>query len=178
METTPHDALHLVLTPAGVETQCAAFWHQFRSPGQVLSALVALQSLFTLAPPGERIAPPYREIQDIVTRHAEIARARLLLESETRLLHALESRDVAEVTRIHGALSRNGFWQAAASAVNRQSPVDARAANAWMTDWCDSARARAESASGYPDALDLRAAGVSAEEYAAMRELCHCLQTA
>jgi len=162
--------------PQEVETLCAGLWQQFRSPGQILSALVSMQSLLALAPPAHRESEPYRNIQAVITRHSETARAQLLAECESRLLAALVHRDTGEITRVHGALSRNGFWQAASAAARRQENSDFAGQTAWLADWCHSARTRAEAASGYPDALDFRAAGVVAEEYAAMQELLRCLQ--
>ncbi|MDP2852060.1 MAG: hypothetical protein Q8O23_01510, partial [Gallionella sp.] len=90
-------AFSLELTPPEVEAHCAALWQQFRSPGQVLAALVAMQSLFALAPAGNRENAPYREIQAIVARHAENARGELLRESERRLLAALQHRETREI---------------------------------------------------------------------------------
>lgn len=171
MESLQPEAFRLALAPAAVEALCAGLWQQFRGPGQILSALVALQSLLALAPPGDRESASYRDIQAAIARHAETARVQLLAECESRLLLALERRDTTEITRVHGALSRNGFWQAAAAARNRENSD-----LAWLAQWCKSARAKAEAASGYPDALDFRAAGIAAEEYAAMQELLRCLQ--
>ena len=172
MESPPSEVFRLALTPQAVEALCASLWQQFRGPGQILSALVAIQSLLALAPPGDRETEPYRNIQALIARHAETARAQLLAECESRLLLALERRDTAEITRVHGSLSRNGFWQAAAAARGRENSD-----LAWLAQWCNSARAKAEAASGYPDALDFRAAGLVAEEYAAMQELLRCLRT-
>lgn len=171
MESPQAEVFRLALTPQAVEALCAGLWQQFRGPGQIISALVALQSLLALAPPGDRESTSYRDIQAAIARHAETARVQLLAECESRLLLALERRDTTEITRVHGSLSRNGFWQAAAPARGRENGD-----LAWLAQWCKNARARAEAASGYPDALDFRAAGINAEEYAAMQELLRCLQ--
>lgn len=171
------DSFSLSLTPAEMEAQCAALTQQFRSPAQVLSALVALQSLFASAPPGQRENAPYREIQAVISRHAEIVRAQLLAECRARLLAALQRRDTLEVTRVHGALSRNGFWQAGAEAASARGNTDLQGDLAWLKEWCASARARAEAASPYPDALDFRAAGIAVEEYTAMDELLRCVRS-
>lgn len=174
---SPNLAFSLELTPQEVEAHCAALWQQFRSPGQVLAALVAMQSLFALAPAGKRENAPYREIQAIVARHAEKARSELLKESERRLLAALQHKETREITRIHAGLSRNGFWQAASAAGGGRDGADLAGDIAWLAQWHQSARTRAEAASGYPDALDFRAAGIDAAEYAAMDELLRCLQS-
>lgn len=171
------ESFSLSLTPVDMEAQCAALAQQFRSPAQVLSALVALQSLFASAPPGQRENAPYREIQAVISDHAERARAQLLAECQSRLQAALQRRDTPEVTRVHGALSRNGFWQAAAEAARRRGNADLQGDLAWLNEWCAAARSRAEAASPYPDALDFRAAGIAPEEFAAMDELLRCARS-
>jgi hypothetical protein len=170
-------AFSLELTPQEVETRCAALWQQFRSPGQVLAALVAMQSLFALAPAGKREKAPYPDIQAILARHAEHARSALIGESAQRLQGALQHRETREIGRIHAGLSRNGFWQAAAAASLGRNGAELAGDNVWLAQWCQSARTRAEAASGYPDALDFRAAGIDAEEYTALQELLHCMRS-
>lgn len=177
MNSKSPQSFRLELTPQEVEARCTALWQQFRSPGRVLSALVSMQSLFALAPAGTRENAPYREIQAIVARHAEEARNALIGESGQRLQAALQHRETREITRIHADLSRNGFWQAASAANPGRGGAEAMGNIAWLTQWCQSARDRAEAASGYPDALDFRAAGIDAAEYAAMNELLRCLQS-
>ena len=177
MDSMSPQAFSLELTPQEVEARSAALWHQFRSPGRILAALVAMQSLFALAPAGNRENAPYREIQAIVARHAEKARSELLTESERRLLAALQHRETREITRIHADLSRNGFWQAATAAGGGRDAAELAGDIAWLAQWCQSARTRAEAASGYPDALDFRAAGIDAAEYTALQELLHCMRS-
>lgn len=164
----------LQLGPQEIETRCADLWHQFRSPSQVLAALVAMQSLFALAPAGHRENAAYREIQAALAHHAEHARAQLIRKNGGRLLDAMKFRDTREITRIHAELSRNGFWQAASEAGDGRAGAERAVDIAWLETWCQDARCRAEAASGFPDALDFRTAGIDAGEYAAMQELLHC----
>ncbi|WP_173062644.1 hypothetical protein [Sulfurimicrobium lacus] len=177
MDSTSPQAFSLELTPPEVEARCTALWQQFRSPGRVVTALVAMQSLFALAPAGARENAPYREIQAILARHADDARHLLLGESVQRVLNALQQRETREVGRIHADLSRNGFWQVASAAGHGRDGPELAGDVAWLAQWCQDARARAEAAGGYPDALDFRAAGIDAEEYTAMDELLRCLRS-
>ena len=177
MDSTPPQAFSLELTPPEVEARCAALWQQFRSPGRVVTALVAMQSLFALAPAGARENAPYREIQAILARHAEDARNQLIAESVRRLQAALQHRETREIGRVHADLSRNGFWQAASAAGLGREGTGLAEDIAWLAQWCQGARARAEAASGYPDALDFRAARIDVEEYTAMDELLRCMRS-
>ncbi|MEN6587126.1 MAG: hypothetical protein ABFE02_13895 [Sulfuricella sp.] len=177
MDSSSPQSFSLELTPPEVEARCAALWQQFRSPGRVVTALVAMQSLFALAPAGTQETAPYREIHAIMARHAEHARNQLIAESVQRLQAALQHRETREIGRIHADLSRNGFWQAASAAGHGSDGAELVGDIAWLAQWCQGARARAEAASGYPDALDFRAAGIDAEEYTAMDELLRCMRS-
>jgi hypothetical protein len=95
-----------------------------------------------------------------------------------RLLDALGEQDLGGIQGVHAALSRNGFHQTVLAAIRQLSGEQLRATAAWVADWQGDARTRAEAASPYPDALDLRAAGISPARFAAMSELNMYLQEA
>jgi len=94
------------------------------------------------------------------------------------LAPALAEQSLCDIQRVHNALSRNGFHQIVLSAIHHLSDTALYAAAAWAREWCRDAKARAEAASGFPDALDLRGAGITAGLYAAMTELNIYLQEA
>lgn len=169
------DVLVFMVSPRAVEERCQALWRDFKSPSQILAALVAMENLLALAPPGDREGPAYRCIRSAIARHAEVARGELLGECEGRLAAALLHREMREITRVHGILSRKSFWQAGASASRRLEYASQLDALSWLEGWVESSRAKA--ASGYPDSLNFRAAGIDVAEFAAMEELLHCLRS-
>ncbi|MDP2828288.1 MAG: hypothetical protein Q8O37_06750 [Sulfuricellaceae bacterium] len=171
--TTPPDTLSLTLTTTQLDELAARFSDQFRNPAQVMSALVALQSLLALAPPGDQTHPAYRAMQEALNRRAEAARAALLQESIEHLLAALRSRDASAIARIHGSLSRNGFWQIATAAGKWLQANDTAGELDWLNSWVDAAKISA--ASPYPDTYDFTSSGIDPKTFAAMTELQRCL---
>lgn len=167
------NAFTLTLTPDQLDELAAHFPNQFRNPAQVMSALVALQSLLALAPPGDQTQPAYRAMQDALNQRAETARAMLLQESIEHLLAAIRSRDARAIARVHGALSRNGFWQIATAAGQQLLASDSAGEMAWIKDWVDAAKTAA--ASPYPDTYDFTSSGIDPKSFAAMTELQRCL---
>lgn len=167
------NAFTLTLTPVQVDELAARLPDQFRNPAQVMSALVALQSLLALAPPGDQIHPAYRAMQDALNLRAETARTALLQESVERLLTALRTRDASAIARIHGTLSRNGFWQTATAAGKSLQTNDTTGELGWINTWVDAAKIAA--ASPYPDTYDFISSGIDPKTFAAMTEFQRCL---
>ncbi len=162
----------LLLTPETVEALCRETIKQARNASHALAALVSLQSLISAtARPSDRHTGSYEAVKAVVDTHAVEMRARILAENAEALAQAIRLRNLAEVARSHAALSRNGFWQAAQQAIRRFGPDELDIAAAWANGWCRDAKASAQAASGFPEALDFRKAGVSATEYAAMSEV-------
>jgi hypothetical protein len=164
--------ISLLLTPVTAETQCLETIKQARNASHALAALIALQSfILATAHPSDRFTPAYDAIKAVVEKHAAGIRIQILAEHSEALAEAIRQRSPQEVARIHAALSRNGFWQAAQQAMQQLGADELAAAAAWASDWCLTAKNSAEAASGYPDALDFSKAGIAATEYAAMTEI-------
>ncbi|MDP3483798.1 MAG: hypothetical protein Q8S05_10875, partial [Sulfuricella sp.] len=156
------------------ETQCLEAIKQARNSSHALAALIALQSFISAtARPADRHTPAYEAVKGAVEKHAAEIRMRILAEHAQALAEAIRQRNRPEIARIHAALSRNGFWQAAQQAIGQFRPDNLAASAAWAKDWCSEARTQAQAASGYPDALDFGKAGIAATEYAAMTEISH-----
>ncbi len=169
-----HDEIALLLTPDTAEIQCQETIKQARNAGHALAALIALQSFISAtAHPSDRFTPAYEAVKAVVEKHATEIRIRILAEHAEALAEAIRQRNRPEIARIHAALSRNGFWQAAQQAISQFRPDDLAASATWAKDWCSEARTQAQAASGYPDALDFGKAGIAATEYAAMTEISH-----
>lgn len=162
----------LLLAPDNVEAQCLEAIKQARNPSHALAALIALQSFISAtANPSDRFTPAYEGVKAVVEKHAAEIRMQILAEHAEALAEAIRQRNRPEIARIHAALSRNGFWQAAQQAMRQFGVDDLAAAAAWAKDWCLGAKASAQAASGFPEALDFRKAGISATEYAAMTDV-------
>lgn len=168
----PADEITLLLAPGNVEAQCLEAIRQSRNASHALAALIALQSVISAtAHPSDRHTPAYDAVKAVVEKHAAEIRKQILAEHADALTGAIRQRNCPEIARIHSALSRNGFWQAAQHALQQFDQGELDAAAAWARDWCGNAKSRAQAASGFPEALDFRKAGISPAEYAAMTEV-------
>jgi hypothetical protein len=173
------EKLSLRLSPEQVDNQCKILLSQTRLSGQALAALTALQTFITTsADPGEKIGIAYQDIKAILDRHITVAREQVMEDNLNRLLLALDEQNLSEIQGAHAALSRNGFHQTVLSAIQRMPDARLHPAAHWVAEWHRDAKARAEAASPYPDALDLRAAGISPARFSAMSELNTYLQEA
>lgn len=171
--------LTLLLSPDQADAHFRTLAVQIRHSGQALAALTALQSFIAAtASMDEQSHSAYRDIKGILEQHIAIARKRVMEDNLASLLGALGEQNLDGIQNVHASLSRNGFHQTVLAAIRHLPDTALLAAAAWAADWCRDARARAEAASGYPDALDLRGAGISPARFAAMSELNTYLQEA
>lgn len=167
-----HHEIFLLLTPDVAEAQCLEATKQARNSSHALAALIALQAFVSAtARPTDRHTPAYEAVKAVIDKHAVATRVNILAENAHGLAVAIKQQNRPEIARIHAALSRNGFWQAAQQAIGQFEPNDLAAAATWAKDWCSVAKKQAQAASGYPDALDFSKAGIAATEYAAMAEI-------
>lgn len=170
-------AFSLRLDAAGIEQYCRQLLSQTRQSAQALAALTALQTFLDAHADGDaKAGAAFRDIKAILERHAVTARNQVMKENLDILLMALGTQDLCGVQQVHGALSRNGFHQTALAALNLLTHQELATAAAWALAWRNDAKARAEAASGFPDALDLKGAGIAPERYAALNELNMYLQ--
>ncbi len=173
------EKLVLRLSAPQTEAYCQAVLERTRQPGQALAALTAVQAFIAeTADPGEQSRAVYRDLKSILDNHVAAARARVMEENLALLLPALAERDLCGILRVHAALSRNGFHQTVLASLQRLSETALQDTAGWVTEWRRDAKARAEAASGYPDALDLRGAGIAPGLYTAMSEMDAYLQDA
>ncbi|MGE5027778.1 MAG: hypothetical protein ACM3JK_04825 [Betaproteobacteria bacterium] len=162
----------LLLAPDNIEAQCLEAIKQARNASHALAALIALQSFISATiRPSDRFTPAHEAVKAVVDKHAAEIRIRILAEHAEALAEAIRQRNRPEIARIHTALSRNGFWQAAQQAMQQLGEDELATAAEWAKGWCRSAKSSAQSASGFPEALDFRKAGISTTEYAAMTDV-------
>lgn len=171
--------LTLQLSAEQADAHCLALLGQTRQAGQALAALVALQAFVAAtAIQDEQAGSVYPGIKVILDRHIATARARVMEENLALLVPALAEQNSCDIQRVHAALSRNGFHQTVLAAIQRLPDAALLAAAKWIAEWCRDATARAEAASGFPAALDLRGAGIAPGMFAAMSEVNRYLQGA
>ncbi len=169
--------IHLFLTEESAAEHCRTIARQAPNSAHALAALTALHDLVAeTAVSGDRSTPTHRAVLEAIHGHAEAARSALLEESAASIAIVLRERDRPALARLHRALSRNGFWQAATAAGKRLGTTELAAATGWAEEWLNEAKRRGEAASGYPDALDFAGAGISPEEYAALQDTARCLR--
>lgn len=168
----PDNHISLLLSRETIHAQCLFAIKQARNTSHSLAILIALQTFVAAtAQPSDRDTPAHQAIREIIESHAATMRAQLLTEQASVLADAMRAKSCTDVTRIHGDLSRNGFWQAAQDAIGELDITELNGAKVWAQSWCVDAKARALSASGYPDALNFQKAGISPNEYAAMTDI-------
>lgn len=158
---------------------CRMVRESTRLPAQALAALSAVQSFVAAtADPGQQATPAYQELRRKIDEHLATARARVMEDNLALLIPALSEHNLCDILRVHASLSRNGFHQTVLAAIQRLSDMALLDAANRVAAWVRDARARAEAASGFPDALDLHGAGIVPELWAAMTELDLYLQEA
>lgn len=171
--------ISLTLSPDSTQTQCLFAIKQARNTSHALATLIALQAFVTATTqPSDRDTPAHLAIRKIFSDHTETLRVQLLAEHTSALVAAMRAKDCAAVTRVHGELSRNGFWQSARLAIGELDAVERLLAKNWALAWYSDAKSRALAASGYPDALNFHQAGISPQEYAAMDDVSNYLMNA
>ncbi|MES9885149.1 MAG: hypothetical protein ABW185_30275, partial [Sedimenticola sp.] len=118
----------------------------------------------------EKYTATYNRLLEIIDSFSEKTRANLLQEYADELLPALLRESSHEIARIYRQLSRNGFHDILGNVGKRLTDIEYRRLSSWLTDWCCDADQRGREASGYPDAINLPAAGIDIEEYQAMND--------
>ena len=171
--TPRHPEIPLPVTVEGVRAFCDNLRRQSRNAGQTLAVVTGLQSFIaTLAGAGLTVSPVYKAIMALLDEQASSVRLQVLEDNTAILVAAVRGKQRCGVAQAHGAVSRNGFHQAALAAIDRLTQQEQAAALGWAAQWRADATRRAEAASGYPGAVDLVAAGIAPAEYAAMNDLC------
>lgn len=148
------------------------------NPGHALAALTSLQAFIALnTTPDVQASDAYKQLRETLAQFLTTARNDLLEENSRRLLNALQLRNIASITTLHGELSRSGFQQTAERALGKLEHVERMTLLNWSGGWCRDATERANAASPYPDAPDFKAAGIDYKEYVAMMDINNILAT-
>lgn len=135
------------------------------------ASLIALEGFIIRHADSDTYSESFNRILSIIQGFSEQTRQELLATYQQQLRSALEQQQTNEITRIHQALSRNGFDQLLGESLGPLQPAAREALKTWAENWCSEAEATAQAASGYPDALNFSATPIALPEYQAMCEL-------
>ena len=171
LPVTKTQRISLQLTADGIEAFCREIVDGSANTGRKHATLVALEGFIARHAGTDSHSPAYQEILRRIRNFSERTRSELLLEQARALTEALRRDDAVAAGRIHRSLSRNGFAQVAARARRQMEPDERRRIRGRVHDWCQQAELAARAASGWPDAMNFRAAGIDLEVYRAMKDI-------
>lgn len=163
--------MSLQISTRQIERYCAEICQGSANTGRKHAALIALEGFIVRHTATDKYSDQFNQIVATIQRYAEQTRIELLSEYADKLLITLTNRDRTGLATIHQAVSRNGFDQLLDQALAKLSPSQWPAIKQWNDEWLQNAEAKARLASGYPDALNLKDAGIQMDEYRAMTEL-------
>ena len=169
--------IKISISSTDLESFCNKLLKRSRDITKTHDALVTLESFISIFGQASHGTNEYQLIDSTIKKITEKSR-NLLLEKNTRdLITSLKQCNVASLTNIHTPLSRNGFYQILQIAISKLTDDDIRLVMIWSENWVKEARQLAEEASGYPDAMDFKKAGISIEEFHAMSDIDRVLNT-
>lgn len=149
---------------------CRQLRARARGPADSLQQLTVLQTFIGLATddPGQ---PGYLHARAVLTEQLDELRESVLAQHAEELRTAVERQDAEAIARGFRSLSRSGFDAAAVRAWRAIDPLRRDASRDWIARRFQDMHQRATAASRYPDAPDLRAAGIALETYLALKTL-------
>lgn len=165
-------SITLELSATWLDGYCQDLARRSATPEKRLAALDALNTFIAVAiSPGEQSGTPFTAIRQTLAQHLDQARAQMLQEHGRRVVQALRERDLAKLGASFSSLSRDSFWRLLENAETLMGADETQQVAHWCRQWTTDAKQRAAAASPYPDALDLKAAGLDVTEFMAMSDL-------
>ena len=166
----------LSVSTVELEKFCNKLLKRSRDISKTHEGLSTLEAFFTVFGKAEHGTSEYFAVEGILKSFSEITRQQLLDERTGQLSDALKEQDINKISSIYIPLSRSGFFSILETAVNRMTQEEIMTLTPWVLAWTNDAKRQAEQASGYPDALDFKKAGINIEEYQTMVDINHYLQ--
>jgi len=163
--------INLRITPESITKYCHEIMQGSTNTGRKHAAITALEGFIARHAGADGYTPVYEQVQEIIRNSAAETRSRLLSENGAALAPALRQQNRSEIARVYGSVSRNGFEQVLLEAVQHLTEQDRQYIVEWVGDWCLSSETAARQASGYPDAMDFRKAGIEILEYTALSHI-------
>jgi len=168
--------INLSVDTDALEQFCQKLIKRSRDVAKTHDAMVTLESFIILFGKALHGTPEYQLIEDLIKSYSEQTRQLLLQQRTEELLLALKACDSNAITALHIPLSRDGFYSILQGLVARLSEEELTVITEWASHWSAEAKDRAEQASGFPDAMDFKKAGIRLEEYQAMLDVSRYLE--
>lgn len=154
-----------------LDSFCNKLIKRSRNIAKTHDALITLETFITLFGQAAHGTNEYKAIEALIKSYTEHTRQQLMAQETRRLISALQHCSPEELANIHTPLSRNGFYEILQIAVTELTHDEFNHAHSWSSNWVTDAKLKAEQASGYPDAMDFKSAGISIEEFQAMNDV-------
>lgn len=170
------DKIILSVDTEHLERFCQKIIKRSRDAARTHDALVTLESFIILFGKAAHGTQEYQAVEGLIRSYTEQTRQGLLTVRASQLLPALKNCDVVAVTAVHTPLSRDGFYSILQTVVAQLDEGELEVITHWASSWSAEAKHKAESASGFPDAMDFNKAGICIEEYQAMLDVSRYLE--
>jgi hypothetical protein len=168
--------LNLLVEPELLDDFCKKILSRSRNMSNTHEALTVLEAFISTFSSDSKGSESYKGIHERINSWTNHTRQRLLEQKSLELAQALTEHRCDQLADIYISLSRNGFYQILASAIETIPLEKINELFAWVIHWSDEARLKAEKASGYPDALDFIKANIKIEQYLAMSDIAHFIK--
>ena len=168
--------LELSIDEAALDTFCRRLVSRSRDLAKTQDSLATLDAFVAVFGKASQGTDAYHSIETLIQSFMQQTRGQLLAQRADQLYKALKHCDRSGVASIHTPLSRDGFDQILQAVIARFPEEELNAVTKWAHDWSYDAKRKAESASGYPDALNFSGAGVNILEFQAMLDVSRCLE--
>ena len=163
--------INLKITSNGLTRFCQEIAVGSANTQRKHAAFMVLEAFITRHAGADAHTQSYQRIQQIIEGFATETRSLLLTENSHSLKTAILKRDTSTIARIFSSVSRNGFNQILTEGLKRLAVEQLEGIRQWVIDWCIYTKAKAQQASGYPDAMDFRNTDIDLLEYTAMSEI-------
>ena len=163
--------IKISISSTDLESFCNKLLKRSRDITKTHDALVTLESFISIFGQASHGTKEYELIESTIKAITEKSRFLLLEKNTQDLVKSLKQCNVISLANIHTPLSRNGFYQILQTAISKLTDDDIRQVMIWSENWVKEAKQLAEEASGYPDAMDFKKAGISIEEFHAMSDI-------
>jgi len=150
---------------------CQKLLERSRDISKTHDALITLETFISVFGRPSHGTAEYKTIEDTINKITEFSRQALLKKSTSELIDALKLCDAKSITSIHTPLSRNGFYTILQTSIENLSDDDIRLLMLWSGNWVKEATEMAEEASGFPDSMNFKKAGISIEEFHAISDI-------
>lgn len=170
-------ALNLSITVDELTRFCEKLLKRSRDISKTHDALSTLEAFITSFSQSSNHPDALESIQQILASYTEQTRKQLLQQKTGDLIKGLIKLDCSIITSTHKNLSRNGFYQILETATSQIENDRLQTIKNWCNQWLDQATQKAEQASGCPDAYDFKSAGIDINEYQAIKDVTHFINS-